>query len=141
VRALAVAIALALALLAAGSTGEALAATGAAAPSDAADPARGRKIVVDRHLGMCLMCHSGPFPEVASQGDLASNLRGAGARWTNAQLRARIVDARRLDPETLMPAYGRSVGLSRVAPEFRGQPILTPRQIDDVVAFLATLRD
>jgi sulfur-oxidizing protein SoxX len=108
---------------------------------DRGDPARGRAIVADRQTGLCLLCHSGPFPEEPSQGDLAPDLRGAGARWTEAQLRLRIVDPMRLNPATIMPAYGRSEGLWRVAPAFRGQTLLTPQQIEDVVAFLATLRD
>jgi len=105
------------------------------------DPARGRAIVADRRVGMCLLCHSGPFPEEPAQGDLASNLRGAGARWSAAQLRERIVDPKRASPSTIMPAYGRADGLSQVAAAYRGQTLLTPAQIDDVVAFLATLRD
>jgi sulfur-oxidizing protein SoxX len=105
------------------------------------DPVRGRAIVLNRQLGMCLLCHSGPFPEEALQGDLAPDLRGTGLRWSEAQLRARIVDPMRLDPATIMPAYGGSASLWRVAPGFRGQPLLTPQQIEDVVVFLATLRD
>ena len=105
------------------------------------DPARGRSIVVNRQVGLCLLCHSGAFPEEPSQGDLAPDLRGAGARWTEAQLRLRIVDPMHLNPATIMPAYGKSEGLWRVAPAFRGQALLTPQQIEDVVAFLATLRD
>jgi sulfur-oxidizing protein SoxX len=105
------------------------------------DPARGRSIVVNRQVGLCLLCHSGPFPEEPSQGDLAPDLRGAGARWTEAQLRLRIVDPMHLNPATIMPAYGKSERLWRVAPAFRGQALLTPQQIEDVVAFLATLRD
>ena len=105
------------------------------------DPARGRAIVADRQIGLCLLCHSGPFPEERLQGDLAPDLRGAGTRWTEGQLRLRIVDPMRLNPATMMPAYGRSDGLWRVAPAFRGRALLTPQQVEDVVAFLATLRD
>jgi len=105
------------------------------------DPAHGRAIVADRQIGLCLLCHSGPFPEERLQGDLAPDLRGAGTRWTEEQLRLRIVDPMRLNPATMMPAYGRSDGLWRVAPAFGGRALLTPQQIEDVVAFLATLRD
>ena len=105
------------------------------------DPARGRAIVVDRQLGLCLLCHSGPFPDARFQGNLAPNLAGAGRRWTEGQLRLRIVDASRINPSTIMPPYYRVEGLERVAAAFRGRPILTAEQIEDVVAFLATLRE
>ncbi len=105
------------------------------------DAVRGRAIVVDRQLGMCLLCHSGPFTQEPLQGDLAPDLRGAGARLTEAQLRLRMVDSTRLNPATIMPPYGRSEGFWRVAPALRGQALLTPQQIEDVVAYLATLRD
>jgi sulfur-oxidizing protein SoxX len=105
------------------------------------DPARGRAIVANRQVGLCLLCHSGPFPEERFQGDLAPDLRGAGARWTEGQLRLRIVDSGRINPATIMPAYHRVEGLVRVAPAFRGRPILSAEQIEDVVAFLTTLRD
>jgi sulfur-oxidizing protein SoxX len=105
------------------------------------DPARGRKIVTDRYVGLCLLCHSGPFPEERMQGTLAPSLAGAGVRWTEGQLRLRIVDAAKLNPATIMPPYYRVEGLDRVAPSLRGKPVLSAEQIEDVVAFLATLRD
>ena len=105
------------------------------------DPARGRAIVANRHLGLCLLCHSGPFPEERLQGNLAPDLSGAGSRSTEGQLRLRIVDAGRLNSATIMPPYYRVDGLNRVAANFRGKPVLTAEQIEDVVAFLATLRD
>jgi L-cysteine S-thiosulfotransferase len=105
------------------------------------DPARGRAIVVNRQLGFCLLCHSGPFPEEPFQGTIGPDLRGAGARWTEGQLRLRLVDGRQINPTTIMPAYYRTENLTRVAPAFRGKPILSAEQIEDVVAFLASLRD
>jgi L-cysteine S-thiosulfotransferase len=105
------------------------------------DPARGRAIVGNRTVGLCLLCHSGPFPEERFQGNLAPDLKGAGARWSEGQLRLRIVDAGRLNPETIMPPYYRIQNLNRVAPNFAGKPVLTAEQIEDVVAYLATLRD
>jgi sulfur-oxidizing protein SoxX len=104
------------------------------------DPARGRAIVIKRET-TCLLCHSGPFPEERFQGDLATDLRGAGSRWTPAELRLRLVDASRLNPATIMPSFYRVDGLNRVAPALRGKPILTAEQVEDVVAYLATLRD
>ena len=105
------------------------------------DPARGRAIVVNRQVGLCLLCHSGPFPEERFQGELAPDLRGAGARWTEGQLRLRIVDSGRINPASIMPAYHRTEGLTRVAPAFRGKSILSAEQVEDVVAFLMTLKE
>jgi sulfur-oxidizing protein SoxX len=105
------------------------------------DPARGRAIVANRQVGLCLLCHSGPFPEERFQGNLAPDLRGAGTRSSEGQLRARIVDSGRMNPATIMPAYHRTDGLVRVAPAWRGKPILSAEQIEDVVAFLKTLTE
>jgi sulfur-oxidizing protein SoxX len=105
------------------------------------DPVRGRAIVVNRQVGLCLLCHSGPFPEERLQGDLAPDLKGAGSRLSQGQLRLRIVDSGRVIATTVMPAYYRIEGLTRVAPAFRGKPVLNAEQIEDVVAFLTTLRD
>jgi L-cysteine S-thiosulfotransferase len=105
------------------------------------DPARGRAIVANRTVGLCLLCHSGPIPEERFQGNLAPSLAGAGSRSTPAQLRLRIVDAARLNPDTIMPPYFRVDGLSRVAKNFQGKTILSAQQIEDVVAYLATLKD
>jgi sulfur-oxidizing protein SoxX len=104
-------------------------------------PVRGRAIVTNRHVGLCLLCHSGPFPEERFQGTLAPDLAGAGRRWSEGELRLRIVDSSRLNPVTIMPSYHRTDGLTRVAPGWRGKPVLTPEQIEDVVAFLMTLRE
>jgi sulfur-oxidizing protein SoxX len=105
------------------------------------DPERGRAVVVNRQVGLCLLCHSGPFPEQRFQGTMAPDLKGAGARATEGELRLRIVDASRLKPDTIMPPYYRVDGLERVAPSFAGKPILTAEQIEDVVAYLMTLRE
>ena len=105
------------------------------------DAARGRAIVANRQVGLCLLCHRGPFPEERFQGDLAPDLAGAGARWSEGQLRLRIADPARVNPATIMPSYHRTEGLVRVGPAWRGKPVLTAQQIEDVVAFLMTLRD
>jgi len=105
------------------------------------NPERGRAIVVNRQVGLCLLCHTGPFPDERFQGTLAPDLGGAGARSSEGQLRLRLVDASQLKPDTIMPPYYRIDGLTRVAPAFQGKPILTAEQIEDVVAFLMTLRE
>jgi sulfur-oxidizing protein SoxX len=104
------------------------------------DPIRGRAIVADRARGLCLLCHAGPFPEQRFQGTIGPDLSGAGSRWSEGQLRQRIVDGRKTDPATVMPSYFRTQGLTRVAPAFAGKPILNANEIEDVVAYLVTLR-
>jgi sulfur-oxidizing protein SoxX len=104
------------------------------------DPVRGRAIVASRQAGLCLLCHSGPFPEDPSQGTIAPDLAGAGSRWSVAQLRLRIADSRRVNPATPMPSYFRQDGLARVGAPWRGKTILSAQQVEDVVAFLRTLR-
>ena len=147
------ALALASALIVAGLAGDARAESGlrpymiagdaiaASLTGAKGDPARGRAIVANRQVGLCLLCHSGPFPETRFQGTMAPDLKGAGSRSNEGQLRLRIVDASRLNPETIMPPYYRTDGLARVASAFAGKPILSAEQIEDVVAYLATLRD
>jgi sulfur-oxidizing protein SoxX len=104
------------------------------------DPLRGRAIVVNRQQGLCLLCHTGPFPEERFQGNLAPDLAGAGQRWSLGQLRLRIVDARALNPDSIMPAYHRTDGLLRVPVALAGVPLLAAQQVEDVAAFLATLK-
>jgi sulfur-oxidizing protein SoxX len=105
------------------------------------DALRGRAIVASRQVGLCLLCHTGPIPEERFQGNLAPDLSGAGLRWTEAQLRLRIADSSQINPDTIMPSYFRSQGFTRVAPAQQGKSILTAQQIEDVVAYLLTLRE
>lgn len=114
------------------------------------DAARGRVIVTSRQVGLCLLCHSGPFPEERFQGTLAPSLAGVGSRWSEAQLRLRVADARRLNPQSTMPRYHPTTAtatddpgqaLNRVAPAWAGKPVLDAQQVEDVVAFLRTLRE
>jgi L-cysteine S-thiosulfotransferase len=104
------------------------------------DPARGRAIVANHTVGLCLLCHSGPFPEDRFQGNVAPDLRGAGTRWNKGQLRLRIVDASKLNPGSIMPPFYRVDDLTRVATAYRDKPVLTAVDIEDVVAYLMTLK-
>ena len=104
------------------------------------DAARGRALVLNR-TSTCILCHNGPFPEEKFQGDLAPNLAGAGSRWSEGQLRLRLVDASRLNAATIMPSYYRVEGLDRVGAAWRGKPILSAEQIEDMVAYLVGLRE
>jgi sulfur-oxidizing protein SoxX len=105
------------------------------------DATRGKAIVISRQTGLCLLCHSAPLPEEKFQGTIGPDLGGAGSRYSEGELRLRMVDSRRLNPDTIMPSYYRLDGFERVAPAFRGKTVLTAEQIEDVVAFLKTLRD
>ncbi|MBU3545596.1 sulfur oxidation c-type cytochrome SoxX [Polynucleobacter sp. MWH-Jannik1A5] len=105
------------------------------------DPVRGRAIVASRQTGLCLLCHSGPFPEERFQGNLAPELKASVARLNAPQLRARIVNASHFNPQTIMPSYFQINNLNRVAPKFARQTILSGQEIEDVIAFLVTLNN
>jgi L-cysteine S-thiosulfotransferase len=105
------------------------------------DPVRGKAIVASRQTGLCLLCHSAPLPEEKFQGTIGPDLKGIASRNSEGQLRLRIVDPRAFNPDTIMPAYYRRDGLTRVAQAFLGKTVLTAQQIEDAVAFLMTLRD
>ena len=104
------------------------------------DPVRGRKLVLDREAGNCLICHQIPDSGEPSQGDVGPSLAGVAGRLTVGQLRLRIVDQGRLNPKTIMPPYHRIEGLSRVAARYRGKPVFTAQEVEDIVAWLATLK-
>jgi len=108
------------------------------------DAARGRALLVARDPANCILCHAAPADLVNSgvrfSGNLAPTLDGAGARWTPGQLRLRIVDSSRINPDTIMPSYYRIDGLVEVAAAWRGKPIMNAQQIEDLIAYLATLQ-
>ena len=102
------------------------------------DAARGREVFVAREGGHCILCHAVPGVDVA--GNVGPPLAGVGARFTPAQLRLRVADITRVNPGAAMPAFHRTEGLTRVAPEYRGKPALSGQQVEDVVAWLSTLK-
>ncbi|MFE1602880.1 sulfur oxidation c-type cytochrome SoxX [Methylobacterium sp. ID0610] len=102
------------------------------------DPARGRAIASDPRRGLCTLCHAGLGGR--AEGDVGPNLAGIGARLSPGQIRLRLVDGRVLNPDTIMPSYYRVEGLDRVGAAWRGRPILEADEIEDVIAYLATLR-
>jgi sulfur-oxidizing protein SoxX len=106
----------------------------------AGDVVRGRALVLSRQGGLCILCHSGPFPEERFQGTLAPDLATSSSGLSAEQLRARIVDPGRFMPNTIMPSYFRTEGFTRIAPQFAGKTILTAQEIEDVVAFLVSLK-
>lgn len=104
------------------------------------DAQRGRAIVASRQQGLCLLCHPAPIPEERFQGDLAPDLAGVGARYSEAQLRLRVADPRRVNPASFMPAFHAATHSPRVGATWAGKAILSAQQVEDVVAWLATLR-
>jgi sulfur-oxidizing protein SoxX len=108
----------------------------AAEPGDAA---RGRSVVVNRDMGACTLCHAVPGESLS--GNIAPALAGVGAKLSPAQLRLRVADSTRVNPGTPMPAYYRTEGLTQVAAAYRGKPVLSAQQVEDVVAYLATLKE
>jgi sulfur-oxidizing protein SoxX len=109
------------------------------APAAPGDAARGKAVVVNRDSN-CLLCHAVPDSGVRFMGNIGRSLKGVGAKLNEGQLRLRIVDSTRLNPETMMPSYYRTDGLNRVAEPWRGKPVLTAQQVEDTVAYLLTLR-
>lgn len=111
------------------------------APLDgmAGDPVRG-EAVVTRQSSTCVLCHAGPFANPHLQGDVGPDLHGVGARLSVGQLRAQLVDARRVNPDSVMPSFYRSEGLTRVGANWQGKTILSAAEIEDAVAYLATLK-
>lgn len=107
--------------------------------STAGDPLRGLAVLSGRDAN-CLLCHAVAETGVRFMGDIAPPLSGVGARLSEGQLRLRIVDQSRLNPDTVMPSYYRIDGLVRVAPAWRGKPVLNAQQIEDVIAYLKTLK-
>jgi sulfur-oxidizing protein SoxX len=104
------------------------------------DAERGRRIVLDREGGDCVICHAMPLPQRQFHGTIGPPLDGVGSRYSAGELRLRLGDPKALNPDTIMPAYYRVEGLHRVHERYRGKPILTAQQIEDVVAYLLTLQ-
>jgi L-cysteine S-thiosulfotransferase len=133
-----------LASAAAVAQAQALAVVGDGVPqplaAEAGDAVRGRALLLARDSANCVLCHALPDPAVRFSGNVGPALAGIGARLTPAQMRLRIADSSRLDPDTVMPSYYRVDGLDRVAAQYRGRPVLTAREVEDVVAYLGTLR-
>jgi sulfur-oxidizing protein SoxX len=104
------------------------------------DSERGRQLVVGRTKGNCLACHMLPIPEEDDHGRIGPPLLGVANRMSEAELRLRVINPKLINPATVMPAFYRVEGLHRVAKQFAGTPILTAQEVEDVVAYLTTLK-
>lgn len=103
------------------------------------DPARGRAVVTGRDAN-CLYCHTVPGGGERFMGDVGPPLTGVASRLSAGEIRLRVVDPTRVNPDAAMPAYHRTAGLEAVAAAWRGRPILTAQEVEDVVAYLMTLQ-
>lgn len=105
------------------------------------DAARGRKLSIDSAKGNCLACHRLPIPEEEFHGEVGPDLNGLASRYNEGEIRLRIVNIQELNPYSLMPPmYKNPAELKQVATKFRGQTILTTQEVEDVVAYLMTLK-
>ncbi|HUP29640.1 MAG TPA: sulfur oxidation c-type cytochrome SoxX [Usitatibacter sp.] len=102
------------------------------------DAIRGREVFLSREGGHCVLCHAVPGEKLA--GDVGPSLAGVGSRLSTAQIRLRVADMSRVNPNAAMPSFHRLENLTRVAPQYRGKPVLTAQQVEDLVAWLGTLR-
>ncbi len=107
---------------------------------NAGDPVKGRAVAIDRKLGNCLACHKMPIPEQQFHGEVGPDLAGVAGRFSEGELRLRVVDSKKLIPDTIMPAFYRNSGFHRVAKKFQGKSVLSAEQVEDVVAYLMTLK-
>jgi len=113
------------------------------------NPEEGAKIVGSKKLGNCIACHQiSALPDVPWQGEIGPMLDGAGDRWTEAELRGIVANAKMMFEGTMMPAFYKDSGYIRPGKAYTGkaaddtlEPILAAQQIEDVVAYLATLKE
>ena len=103
------------------------------------DPAQGERIVRDPDKATCLICHALPIDGEPDPGNIGPPLDDVASRYTAGELRLRLVEPKRLNPETVMPSYYARDGLHRVAPEYQGRSIYNASEVEDVVAYLLTL--
>jgi len=104
----------------------------------AGDPARGREVFMQREQGHCVLCHAVPGADIA--GNVGPPLAGVGTRLSPAQIRLRVADITRVYPDSVMPTFHRTEGMVRVAPALRGKPALEGQEVEDLVAWLSTLK-
>ncbi|WP_319546663.1 sulfur oxidation c-type cytochrome SoxX [Ruegeria conchae] len=108
----------------------------------AGDAISGREVFANRKLGNCLACHSNSeMPEQSFHGEVAPLLDGVADRWEEAQLRGIVANAKMTFEDTMMPAFYIDSGYERPLEGFEGKSILTAQQVEDVVAYLMTLKE
>lgn len=107
----------------------------------AGNVANGKKLAINRKKGNCLACHVMPIPEQAFHGNIGPDLNGVGSRYEVGELRLRVVDSKIVNEDTIMPAFYRDTGMNRVMKKFKGKSVLSAQDVEDIVAYLTTLKD
>lgn len=105
------------------------------------DAERGKQLSIAPEKGGCLTCHAMPIPEESFHGNIGPSLIGIASRLTEGELRLRVVDEKQINPETVMPGYYRHPKhFTQVAEDYAGKTFLTAQEVEDVVAYLLTLK-
>ncbi|NNE51555.1 MAG: sulfur oxidation c-type cytochrome SoxX [Sulfitobacter sp.] len=106
------------------------------------DPVNGRDVFKNRKLGNCLACHvNADMPEESFHGEVGPEMTGVADRWEEAELRGIVANSKMMFEGTIMPAFYIEEGYARPLEDFAGQSILTAQQVEDVVAYLMTLKE
>ncbi|WP_340239440.1 sulfur oxidation c-type cytochrome SoxX [Sulfitobacter pontiacus] len=114
----------------------------AALTATAGDAANGRKVFANRKQGNCLACHmNSDMAEESFHGEVGPPMDGVADRWTEAELRGIVTNSKMMFEGTIMPAFYVDSGYTRPLDEFAGKSILTAQQVEDVVAYLMTLKE
>jgi sulfur-oxidizing protein SoxX len=101
---------------------------------------KGRALAINRKRGNCLACHQMPIPEQQFHGNIGPELEGIGSLYSAGELRLRLVNSKIINPDTIMPAFYKNNGYSRVLKKFKGKTILSAQEVEDIVAYLLTLK-
>ena len=104
------------------------------------DAKNGRKLSINRKKGNCLACHVMPIPEQAFHGKIGPTLMNIASRMSEGEMRLRIVDPKVINPDTIMPAFYKKDGFTRVLKKFQGKTMLSAAQIEDIIAYLKTIK-
>lgn len=104
------------------------------------DPVKGRALAIHRKKGNCLACHVMPIPEQSFHGNIGPDLAGVADRYNAGELRLRLVDATVVNKDTIMPVFYRSAGLHRVLKKFKDKTVLQAQEVEDILAYLLTLK-
>ena len=108
---------------------------------DPGDPDNGRALAIHRKKGNCLACHIMPIPEQSFHGEIGPDLNGVAGRYDAGELRLRLVDPKVVNPDTIMPSYYKNDGYHRVLKDFQGKTLLTAQEVEDIIAYLQTLKE